>query len=145
MTIPADSPCAGCISRRSFVTRSAVATATFLAACGDGRIGGTAITDPAGPKQIKVGDFPGLSTPGTIVLVDASRAVKRIDASTFSAFSRSCTHEGTAVNLSGSGLSCPTHGSAFDNDGQVTAGPATRDLTRLVTAYDPATDLLTIG
>jgi Rieske Fe-S protein len=139
--------CAACVSRRAFLTQSAIAAATaaFLAACGDGQIGGGAVTDPTGTKSITVANFPGLATVGTLVLVDQSRAVKRTGASTFAAFSRSCTHEGTPVDLFSGGFVCPNHGSRFDNNGQVTLGPAARNLTQLVTSYDPVTDTLSIG
>lgn len=142
------SGCDGCLSRRAFLTQSAVAAATaaFLAACGDGQIGGGgAITDPGSSTKITVSAFPGLATVGTLVLVDGSRAVKRTAASAFVAFSRACTHEGFPVTLSGSGFFCNNHNSQFDNNGHVTVGPATRNLTQLVTSYDPVTDTLTIG
>jgi Rieske Fe-S protein len=141
------SRCVGCLSRRLFLTQSAVAAAAaWLAACGDGQIGGGgAITDPGTSTTITVSAFPGLATVGTLVLVDGLRAVKRTGASTFVAFSRACTHEGFPVTLSRSGFFCNNHSSQFDNNGHVTVGPATRDLTKLVTAYDPVTDILTIG
>ena len=140
--------CDGCLSRRAFLTQSAIAatTAAFLAACGDGDIGaGGAITDPANKTTFTVSAFPGLATAGTIVLVDGSRAVKRTGASTFIAFSRACTHQGFPVDLQGSGFFCNNHGSQFDNNGNVTVGPATRNLTQLATSYDPATDILSVG
>jgi cytochrome b6-f complex iron-sulfur subunit len=147
----ADAPragCDGCLSRRAFLAQSAVAAATaaFLAACGDGDIGaGAVITDPAGSTKITVSAFPGLATAGTLVLIDGLRAVKRTGTATFVAFSRACTHEGFPVTLAGSGFFCNNHNSEFDNNGHVTVGPATRDLTHLVTSYDAVTDTLTIG
>ena len=142
------SGCDGCLSRRAFLTQSAVAAAAaaFLAACGDGQIGGGgAITDPASSTKITVSAFPELATVGTLVLVDGLRAVKRTGATTFVAFSRACTHEGFPVTLLGTGFFCNNHSSQFDNNGHVTVGPATRNLTQLATSYDPATDVLTIG
>lgn len=103
------------------------------------------VTDPNGAKTIKVSTFPGLATTGQLVMIDATHAVKRTGSATFVAFSRFCTHEGTVTNLSGSGFLCPNHLSQFDNDGRVTVGPATRNLTQFVTAYDAATDMLTVG
>jgi Rieske Fe-S protein len=49
------------------------------------------------------------------------------------------------VDLAGTGFFCRNHGSEFDNNGTVTVGPATRNLTKLLTSYDPATDILTLG
>jgi Rieske Fe-S protein len=141
------SGCHGCVSRRAFLTQSALAAATaaFLAACGDSQIGGAAITDPVSSTTITVSGFPGLATVDTLVIIDGSRAVKRTGATTFVAFSRSCTHQGFPVDLSGSGFLCNNHGSRFDNNGHVTLGPAALNLTELVTSYDAATDKLTIG
>jgi Rieske Fe-S protein len=137
--------CADCISRRGFVARSAglAAVAAFFAACGDS--GG--ITEPVAQKQITVSEFPGLANLNQLVLIDGQRAAKRTGATSFAAFSRACTHEGTAVAVVGSGASfeCPNHGARYDNNGHVTFGPAKRDLSVLATQYDPGTDILTIG
>jgi nitrite reductase/ring-hydroxylating ferredoxin subunit len=139
--------CASCISRRDFVAKSAglAAVAAFFAACG----GDGGITDPVVARKVKVSDFAGLATVGQLVLVDGQRAVKRTGTGTFAAYSRACTHEGTAVSVIGSGtgsiFTCPNHGARFDNDGHVTLGPAGRNLTVLAASYDAATDTLTIG
>ena len=138
--------CAGCLSRRAFLTQSAfAATAVVLAACGDGQIGPGTITDPVGKTTIVVSTFPGLATVGMLVLIDAARAVKRTGAASFFAVSRACTHQGTPVELSGSGFLCLNHGSQFDNNGNVTVGPAELNLPALATSYDPVSDILTIG
>jgi Rieske Fe-S protein len=135
--------CASCISRRTFMKQSALVAA--LAVVASNCAGADGISDPAGLTQITVSDFPALANVGTLVLVDGQRSVKRTGATTFAAFSRRCTHEGSAVGLSGSGFLCPNHGARFDNNGHVTLGPANRDLTTLTTSYDQATDTLTIG
>jgi cytochrome b6-f complex iron-sulfur subunit len=146
--------CENCVSRRAFLAQSAVAAASVaLVACGDGQIGGPGITNPTTGKSIKVADFPGLATVGALVTIDGQRAVKRTGTATFAAFSRACTHEGTAVNVVSGGASflCPNHLSRFDNDGNPTAGPngtsasTISRLSVLTTAYDPTTDTLTIG
>jgi cytochrome b6-f complex iron-sulfur subunit len=135
--------CASCISRRAFLADSAAlaAVAALFAACG----GEGGITPPAGKVDIKVGDFPGLATNGTLVLVDSRRAAKRTGATTFVAWSRLCTHEGTPVDLTGNAFVCANHGSRFDANGDVTLGPATQALGQLATSYDAASDTLTIG
>ena len=139
-------PCAACLSRRAFLGQTAlVATAAFLAACGDGQIGGGGVAGPPKPVSVKVGDVPGLATIGTMVDINAQVAAKRVDATTFAAFSRSCTHEGTQINIVPGGFFCANHGSQFDDDGHVTVGPATRDLDKVPTTYDPATDTLTFS
>ncbi|MDP9430879.1 MAG: Rieske (2Fe-2S) protein [Actinomycetota bacterium] len=51
-------------------------------------------------------------------------------AGSFVAFSTTCTHEGTPVNVfQGLELACPNHGSRFSAaDGSVSRGPATAPL-----------------
>jgi cytochrome b6-f complex iron-sulfur subunit len=139
--------CAGCLSRRAFLAEAglAAATAAFLAACGDGQIGGGGPTGPVSAVTVKVSDFPDLATVGKLTNINTQIAAKRTGAATFEAFSRSCTHEGTTVVLFQSGFFCPNHGSQFDNNGHVTVGPATRDLPTLNAVYDATTDSLSIG
>jgi Rieske Fe-S protein len=48
----------------------------------------------------------------------------------FSALSPICTHRGCTVDVQGSRLVCPCHGSTYDRDGNVLRGPAQRALTR---------------
>jgi Rieske Fe-S protein len=134
--------CANCITRRAFVAEAAAlaAVAAFFTACGE-----PGITPPTGQVQVKVSDFPGLATTNQLVLIDSRRAAKRTGTDAFVAWSRLCTHEGTPVDISGSGFVCANHGSRFDNEGNVTLSPATEPLARLATQYDAATDTLTIG
>jgi Rieske Fe-S protein len=136
------SACVGCVSRRAFIADAAAlaAVATFFAACGD-----PGITEPTGQLVVKVDGFSDFATLNKLVLIDGQRAAKRTGTGTFVAWSRLCTHEGTPVNISGTGFVCPNHGSKFDNDGNVTLSPATQSLKQLATSYDPATDLLKIG
>lgn len=49
-------------------------------------------------------------------------------ADTFVAFDAACTHQGCPVAFTGAGFRCPCHGSTFDQNGQVTAGPASTPL-----------------
>jgi nitrite reductase/ring-hydroxylating ferredoxin subunit len=134
--------CAGCISRRAFLADAATIAAltALFAACGD-----SPVEPPTGKIEVKVSDFPGLAAMNQLVLVDGRRAAKRTGTTTFVAWSRLCTHEGTPVDVSGSGFVCPNHGSRFDNNGNVTLGPANQPLPTLATSYDAATDMLTIG
>jgi cytochrome b6-f complex iron-sulfur subunit len=139
--------CVSCISRRDFVAKAAAlaAVTAFLQACGDG--GG--ISDPTGTVTIKTTDFPGLATVNELVAVGGNRAVKRTGSVSFAAYSMRCTHESFQVDITassaGNSFVCPAHGSRFDNNGNVTLGPASRNLTVLATSYDATTDTLTIG
>jgi cytochrome b6-f complex iron-sulfur subunit len=44
------------------------------------------------------------------------------------AMSAICTHAGCPTKVSGAGLFCPCHGSRFDENGNVTHGPARASL-----------------
>ncbi|MDP9094373.1 MAG: Rieske (2Fe-2S) protein, partial [Actinomycetota bacterium] len=47
------------------------------------------------------------------------------------AFDATCPHQGCTVNFvsAGVGFACPCHGSRFDAQGKLLAGPASRNLT----------------
>ena len=47
------------------------------------------------------------------------------------AYSLTCTHLGCMVEEDGEGFACPCHGSRYDRDGAVLAGPAKKPLRRL--------------
>ncbi len=49
----------------------------------------------------------------------------------FLAFNAACTHQGCPVSYVGPGFHCPCHGSAFDQNGQATAGPANTPLLKI--------------
>jgi thiosulfate dehydrogenase [quinone] large subunit len=55
----------------------------------------------------------------------------RPTADSFLAFLVACTHQGCPVVSTGPGFRCACHGSTFDGDGQVTAGPATSPLVKV--------------
>ncbi|MEK7400883.1 MAG: Rieske 2Fe-2S domain-containing protein [Gemmatimonadota bacterium] len=148
------------MNRRQFLAMTAGgAAAAALAACGDGNVSGIApkvtTLGPGGgggggggsPSQIVavVGDYPGLATIGTLVMIDSSFvAVKRTGATTFDAYLMTCTHQQCLTDIVANAFKCPCHFSAFDNNGKVTAGPASSDLAKLTTSYNAATDTLTI-
>lgn len=147
--------CEDCLNRRAFFARTtlAAAAAALAAGCGNGVFGPPLPTHSAGgvpPGQlvIKVGDFPGLATVGTLVQVGPEQAAVRTQSSpaAFIALSLICTHQGcdTAVQ-SPTLIQCPCHGSQFGNDGSVIRGPAQLPLARITTSYDSQTDQLTIG
>jgi cytochrome b6-f complex iron-sulfur subunit len=52
------------------------------------------------------------------------------------AVSSVCTHLGCLVSLNDTGFLCPCHGSKYDQDGKVTAGPAPRNLPWLEISQD---------
>jgi Rieske Fe-S protein len=151
--------CEDCLNRRAFLAKgaAAAAAAALAAGCGNGVFGPplpahSAGSVPSGRVTIKVSQFPGLATVGTLVTVAVERAVARIDATTFRALSLICTHQGCDADVTSSNIiECPCHHSRFANDGTVINGPdnssasSIAPLTQLPTAYDPQTDELTIG
>jgi Rieske Fe-S protein len=84
---------------------------------------------PAGGTVI--GGAPGLAAgQGLNFSAGGTDAVLIKDGSTYRAFERACTHQGTSVDWqAGSGdFLCPNHGARFAATGQVTAGPANTPL-----------------
>ena len=59
------------------------------------------------------------------------------------ALSSSCTHRACLLSaVKGNGFRCKCHGSTFTLDGQVTRGPARRDLPRFAVERSPAAHLI---
>jgi thiosulfate dehydrogenase (quinone) large subunit len=50
---------------------------------------------------------------------------------TFLAFNATCSHQGCPVSYVGPGFRCPCHGATYDENGQVTGGPAPAPLVRI--------------
>jgi Rieske Fe-S protein len=54
--------------------------------------------------------------------------VYRFSDSEYHALWMQCTHQGTELQVSGNLLHCPAHGSEFNNRGNITSGPADKNL-----------------
>ena len=54
--------------------------------------------------------------------------VYRFSETEYTALWMECQHQGAEVNVVGSSLQCPAHGSEYDNRGRVTNGPAESNL-----------------
>lgn len=54
--------------------------------------------------------------------------IYRFTENDYSALWMQCAHQGAEVQVAGTHLQCPAHGSEYDNRGRVTNGPATSDL-----------------
>jgi cytochrome b6-f complex iron-sulfur subunit len=65
---------------------------------------------------------------GTIKKLEDKRVHIFSDENGLHAITSVCTHLGCLVALSDKGFQCPCHGSKYDRDGRVTAGPAPRNL-----------------
>ena len=79
------------------------------------------------PQRFSIGKPDGFP-PGTRVTLENRRICVIREGDRLAAVSTTCTHLGCIVGLSDTGFACPCHGSRFDQDGQVTGGPAPRAL-----------------
>ena len=79
------------------------------------------------PQRFAIGkpdEFP----PGARIALEAKRVCIVREGNKIAAISTTCTHLGCTVGLSDTGFACPCHGSRFDQDGNVTGGPAPKPL-----------------
>jgi len=79
------------------------------------------------PNRFMIGR-PEEYAPGTRISLDAQRVCIVREESRLAAISTTCTHLGCIVGVSETGFACPCHGSRFDQDGNVTGGPAPKPL-----------------
>jgi Rieske Fe-S protein len=84
---------------------------------------------------------------GGAVLVQSIAGVfllSRTSASAFTAIDAVCTHEGcTITGADGTTYVCPCHGSRYNRNGQVLAGPAKASLRQFATTFTD--DVVTIA
>jgi cytochrome b6-f complex iron-sulfur subunit len=79
------------------------------------------------PNRFSIGkpdDFPS----GSRQALEARRVCIVREGDRMGAISTTCTHLGCIIAKSETGFACPCHGSRFDQDGNVTGGPAPRPL-----------------
>jgi cytochrome b6-f complex iron-sulfur subunit len=65
---------------------------------------------------------------GTRISLDTHRVCVVREGNKLAAISTTCTHLGCIVGVADTGFACPCHGSRFDQDGNVTGGPAPKPL-----------------
>jgi len=122
--------------------------ATLFSACG-----GSSPTSPSGMASmlgVLAGRFAGstvqvnvagsaVADAGGAVLVQSIAGVfllSRTSASAFTAIDAVCTHEGcTITGADGTTYVCPCHGSRYNRNGQVLAGPAKASLRQYATTF----------
>jgi len=122
--------------------------ATLFSACG-----GSSPTSPSGMASmlgVLSGRFAGsavqvnvagsaVADVGGAVLVQSIAGVfllSRTSASAFTAIDAVCTHEGcTITGADGTTYVCPCHGSRYNRNGQVLAGPAKASLRQFATTF----------
>ncbi len=110
--------------------------ATLLTCTGCGMFACSSEADPAPATvdftlDLSSSQYSALNSVGGSVASNGI-IIARLSATEFTALSRSCTHEGTAVNFRSSqkDFLCPNHGARFSTSGAVLEGPATRALTK---------------
>lgn len=75
------------------------------------------------PNRFNIGtpeDYP----PGTRIALGEQKVAVIREGNKMAAISLTCTHLGCIVGVAETGFACPCHGSRFDQDGNVTGGPA---------------------
>lgn len=155
MTLPSANengvpPCAALcdamnVSRRTFLSATTLAAvATMLEACSGG---GGDVTGPGpgpdpsgGSLTVTVSSFPALASVGGIAKVDGGvgspTALVRTGASTFVALSMICTHQGTTININGTGFLCPNHGAQYSSAGANIGGQPSSSLQIFSTTFN---------
>jgi len=88
-----------------------------------------------GRIRLQVRNHPQLGTPGGYVRIlpvdhPTHLLVFALPEDEFVVLSPVCTHRQCLVDVSGSRVVCPCHGSEYDRTGRVRVGPAERPLTR---------------
>ena len=80
-----------------------------------------------------------LTSVGSAALIESTAGVfllARTNETTFSAVEAVCTHEGCTVSgADGATYVCPCHGSRYNRNGQVVAGPARANLRQYATTF----------
>jgi cytochrome b6-f complex iron-sulfur subunit len=79
------------------------------------------------PNRFAIGtaeEYP----PGTRMALGDKRVAVIREGDRMAAISLTCTHLGCTVGVAETGFACPCHGSRFDQDGNVTGGPAPKPL-----------------
>lgn len=121
------------LDRREFIAVCASGGAALLATgCA------SLVTHPVpvvgNSARVRLADFPELSRLDGAIKVLPTGASDPIlvlaGTPEFSALSPICTHRGCTVDVQGSRLVCPCHGSTYDRAGAVLRGPAERPLSR---------------
>ena len=93
-----------------------------------------------GRVAVHVAKVPALGRVGGAVVIGnvngVPTAVVRTGTSSYEALDLRCTHQGVTVRENGGSWSCPAHGSRFGIDGNVTQGPAQRNLATVRSSFN---------
>jgi nitrite reductase/ring-hydroxylating ferredoxin subunit len=135
------------VDRRKFLELSGyLAAALALPGCSAATV---ARPTPAGGEiRFAVADFPQLEGAGGFLRVlpqgnpGSGIFVLTRPEGGYVALSPICTHLGCTVNVEGSYLVCPCHGSTYDRNGTVVRGPAERPLAQYRTELTAGGELI---
>ncbi len=144
-----DPSCA--LRRREFLGAAALTALTLLeAACGDGQIGpaGPASTTGSTTLVVTLSQYSALGAVGGVARVDggsgAPVALVRTGATSFTALSLICPHQGFTVTVNGNAFYCPAHGARFSGTGVWTGGQRTTNMVTLASTYDATAGTITV-
>lgn len=79
------------------------------------------------PSRFSVGR-PEAYPSGARIAIEPRRICVVREGDKLAAISTTCTHLGCIVSVADTGFACPCHGSRYDQDGNVTGGPAPKAL-----------------
>jgi len=132
------------LGRREFLSAATLtALALLQTACGAAGDFGLGPAVSGGPFDVTLSQFPALASVGGVARVDGGNgspvALVRTGATTFTALSLVCPHQGTTVGVNGAGFLCPNHGARFASTGQWQGGQPTGNMQSIPTTYDAAT------
>lgn len=132
------------LDRRAFMRRATGALATtplaaLLASCA--ALAARSVPVREGKLHLAFTHYPELETPGGALKLapvgfETPVYVMVLARGEFAALSPICTHLGCTVEIQGTRIVCPCHGSTYDREGRVLQGPAERALTRYATTID---------
>lgn len=112
--------------------------------------GSTTFTN--GVVTLQLGLIPALTATNGHLVLGLTSGSRRADltiinvSGNFRAFTSICTHEGCTVSgYSGGRMICPCHGSEFNQNGQVVAGPAPSSLREYAVTMNATAQTLTIA
>jgi cytochrome b6-f complex iron-sulfur subunit len=132
--------------RREFVELTAsVVGAAALTGCA--AFVATPVTPVNGEITLPLRNYPQLEQPGGFLRLRPAGSgamiyVVAAGPGRYAALSSVCTHLQCTVNVEGSQIRCPCHGSTFDREGNVLQGPATQPLARYATRVTAEGDLV---
>ncbi len=135
------------LDRRRFVELT-LGAAVSCAGLGCASLASRQVTPRNGVVTLSLQENPGLHGDGGFLRIQPVGSpgplyVLATGDGEYTTVSPVCTHRGCTVDVQGSDLVCPCHGSTYDRDGQVLQGPAERPLQAYPTVVD-ADGVLTI-